>query len=152
MCTNRDLHYGSCWLKRLLTVKNSATSARGFRDPVDPPRTPQVQCWVAKRCRAAKPLPLAAQMSIQHWTRGVRGAKCFLESSVDVLFFELFHVENARCGVEHNFRETCKNLQNMGNSRVSLAASLSNSTCNGFFELQGCEKRKKSFDALFSVL
>ena len=76
---------------------------------------------------------------------GGAGAKCFLESSVDLLFFELFHIKNARCGVEHNFRGTCKNLQNLGNFGVPLAASLSYSICNGFFELQACEKRKKKF-------
>ena len=32
----------------------------------------------------------------------------------------------------------------MGNFGVPLAASLSYSICNGFFELQACEKRKKS--------
>ena len=83
--------------------------------------------------------------------RGVRGAKTLSESSVDGLFFELFHIQNARCGVEHSFRETCKNVQNLAPPGVSPAASLINPTCNRDLELQGPEKRKKSFGTFLMV-
>ena len=79
----------------------------------------------------------------------MRGAKCFLESSADGPFFELFNLQNARYGIGHHRRKTCENLQNRGDSRGTGAAPLINVNRNVIQlkeTLQVTEIRKSYFD------